>query len=68
MKKIKMKTNKAVKKRFRITKNGKVLSTKTLRRHLLTDRSSKKKRQTRGWHTVDVTDRKRIQHLLPYDR
>ncbi|MBI3316987.1 MAG: 50S ribosomal protein L35 [Candidatus Omnitrophica bacterium] len=68
MKKIKMKTNKAVKKRFRITKNGKVLSTQTLRRHLLTDRSSKKKRQARGWTAVDPTDRKRIQHLLPYDR
>ncbi len=64
----KMKTNKAVKKRFRITKNKKVLSRKSFRRHLMTDRSSKKKRQSRGWKNVDKTDKKRIQMLLPYDR
>ncbi len=64
----KMKTNKAVKKRFRITKKGKVLMQKSLRRHLMTDRSSKSKRQDRGWKLVDPSDRKRIQQLLPYDR
>ena len=64
----KMKTNKAVKKRFRITKNKKVLSTHSLRRHMLTDRSPKKKRQNRGWRLVDPSDRKRILALLPYDR
>ena len=64
----KIKTNKAVKKRFKITKNKKVLSTSSFRRHLMTDRSSKKKRQTRGYRQVDPTDKKRIQLLLPYDR
>ena len=64
----KIKTNKAAKKRFRITKNKKVLSRKSFRRHMMTDRSPKKKRQTRGWHHVDKTDKKRIQVLLPYDR
>lgn len=67
-KKIKLKTNKAAKKRFRITKNKKVLGTKSFRRHMMTDRTSKKKRQLRGWHVVDKTDSKRIQQLLPYDR
>lgn len=64
----KLKTNKAVKKRFRITKNKKVLSVKSFRRHLLADRTPKKKRQSRGWRNVDSTDKKRIQLLLPYDR
>ena len=63
----KMKTNKAVKKRFRITKNKKVLSRSSFRRHMMTDRTSKKKRQTRGWRNVDKTDRKRILMVLPYD-
>ncbi|MBI3306919.1 MAG: 50S ribosomal protein L35 [Candidatus Omnitrophica bacterium] len=64
----KLKTKKAMKKRFRITKNGKVMCSKSFRRHLLTDRSSKRKRQARGWHEVDITDVKRIKAGLPYDR
>ncbi len=64
----KIKTNKAVKKRFKITKKGKVLGPKSFRRHMMTDRSAKRKRQSRGWHEVDPTDKKRIRALLPYDR
>ncbi|MBI3313309.1 MAG: 50S ribosomal protein L35 [Candidatus Omnitrophica bacterium] len=64
----KLKTKKAMKKRFRITKNGKVLVSKSFRRHLLADRSPKRKRQARGWHVVDPTDVKRITKGLPYDR
>ncbi len=64
----KMKTNKAVKKRFKITKTGKVLASSSFRRHLMTDRSSKKKRQSRRWREVDPTDTKRIKALLPYQR
>ena len=64
----KIKTNKAVKKRFKITKKGKVLVQKSFRRHLLADRPQKRKRQARGWREVDATDRHRIKALLPYDR
>lgn len=64
----KAKTKKAVRKRFRITKNKKVLGPKSFRRHMMTDRSSKKKRQLRGMHLVDKTDRKRILNMMPYDR
>ncbi len=62
----KLKTNKAAKKRFRVTKNKKVLSTQSLRRHMLTDRTSKKKRQTRGMRHVDPADAKKIIRMLPY--
>ena len=62
----KMKTNKAVRKRFKVSKKGKVLATSTLRRHMLTDRSPKKKRQTRGWKNVEAVDKKRVTRLLPY--
>lgn len=64
----KIKTNKAVKKRFKITKNKKVLGPKSFRRHMMADRSPKRKRQSRSWHQVDPSDRKRILNLLPYDR
>ncbi len=64
----KLKTNKAMRKRFKITKTGKVMSTSSLRRHLMTDRTSKKKRALRGWREVDPTDVKRIKAGLPYQR
>ena len=64
----KLKTRKAVKKRFRVTKNEKVLSSKSFRRHMMTDRTSKKKRQLRGVRLVDPADKKAIQIMLPYDR
>ncbi len=64
----KIKTKKAAKKRFRITKNKKVLMSKSFRRHLLTDRSAKKKRQLRGWKNVDKADAHRVKLMLPYDR
>ena len=62
----KLKTNKAAKKRFKITKKGKVLASQTSRRHLLTDKQSAHKRKLRRWQKVDVTDQKRFNALLPY--
>ena len=44
MKKIKAKTKKAVKARFKVTANGKVMRRKKGLRHILTKMSSKKKR------------------------
>lgn len=63
---MKLKTNKSIKKRFRVTKNGKVLASKTLRRHMLGDRSTKKKRQARGMQVIDSSDFNRIKKSLPY--
>ena len=62
----KLKTNKAVKKRFRVTRNGKVLGSSSLRRHLLTDRTSKHKRQNRKTRLIDGTDQLHIKKMLPY--
>lgn len=62
----KLKTNKAVRKRFRVTKKGKVLGSASLRRHLLTDRSSKHKRQNRKYQRIDNADQLHIKKMLPY--
>ena len=43
----KQKTNKSVKKRFRITGTGKIKRNKANKRHLLAGRTSKRKRQLR---------------------
>jgi large subunit ribosomal protein L35 len=63
----KLKTNKAIKKRFKVTGKGKVLTLKTKRRHLLGDRSASKKRRFRGWHEIDETKTKMILKGLPYE-
>lgn len=62
----KMKTNKAVRKRFKLTKKGKLLGGKSGRRHLNVDKSAKQKRQKRGWREIDPADAKRIKVMLPY--
>ena len=62
----KLKTNKAVRKRFKITATGKVLVAKTKRRHLLSYKPSKIKRKRKGWALVDPTNAKQIKEALPY--
>jgi large subunit ribosomal protein L35 len=63
-KKIKLKTNKAVKKRFKVTGTGKLMRYQAKRRHLLTDKSSDEKRSLRGAVPVDPTDLKRMKNML----
>jgi large subunit ribosomal protein L35 len=63
----KLKTKKAMKKRYRITKNGKIMANRTLRRHMLTDRSPKKKRQLRNKLRVEKMHVHAIKLCMPYD-
>ncbi|OGW81323.1 MAG: hypothetical protein A3G33_00895 [Omnitrophica bacterium RIFCSPLOWO2_12_FULL_44_17] len=65
MKKLKRKTRKAVRKRFKITAGKKVLTSRTKRRHLLGDRNSSKKRQFRGWRTLGKVQARAIIKALP---
>ena len=60
----KLKTNKAVRKRFKKTGTGKIKRSKQGRRHLLTDKSGKKKRSLRGSVIMSDTDVKRLKRLL----
>ncbi|MBI4557781.1 MAG: 50S ribosomal protein L35 [Candidatus Hydrogenedentes bacterium] len=62
----KLKTNKATAKRFRTTKQGKILRSKAFGRHLLTGKSSKRRRRLRKQGLVSDADQKRISRLLPY--
>lgn len=66
-KKYKLKTYKAAAKRFRITKNGKILRMKGGKSHLRRKKSTRTKHQFRG--SIEVTnpgDKKRIKRLAPY--
>jgi len=60
----KIKTNKAIKKRFKVSKKGKVVGSRSLKRHMMTDRTAKKKRQSRRDLVLNETDSKRLTLLL----
>ena len=60
------KTKKAVAKRFKVTGTGKVLRGHSSKRHLMSSKSSKKKRQLAKSALVDKTDIARIKENLPY--
>ena len=63
----KLKTNKSAKKRYSYTATGKVKRTKANRRHLLSNRSTKQKRQLRAQRGyADKTCEAGIKKLLPY--
>ncbi len=62
----KLKTSKSVKKRIRISKNGKIKHFKAGKRHLLTGKRSKRKRQLGKPGYVSHADAPAIRLLLPY--
>jgi len=60
------KTRKSVAKRFKVTASGKVLRQHASRRHLLSAKRAKKKRQLAKAGRVDKTDLGRIKRNLPF--
>lgn len=60
------KTRKAVAKRFKITARGKVLRSQASRRHLMSAKNAKRKRQLAKMARVDRTDEARIKANLPF--
>ncbi len=62
----KLKTRRAIAKRFKITKKGKILRHKAFKGHLLSKKTSKRKRSLRRPDLVSKTEREKIKRLLPY--
>ncbi|WP_406676580.1 50S ribosomal protein L35 [Moorella sp. ACPs] len=62
----KMKTHRGAAKRFRVTASGKVKRARAYKSHLLAGKAPKRKRRLRQPTLIDITDRKRITRLLPY--
>lgn len=60
------KTKKAVAKRFKITGTGKIMRAQAGKRHLLSSKNAKRRRQLTGTTLVDKTDEKRIRECLPF--
>ena len=66
MAKMKLKTLSGAKKRFKMTASGKIKRNATKRRHILTKKSTKRKRQLRGAAYADKTCVAAIKKMIPY--
>jgi len=62
----KLKTKKGAAKRFHRTATGKILRNKACRSHLLTKKTSKRKRSLRNKEVVSSTDSAKVRKMLPY--
>ncbi len=62
----KMKTKSGAAKRFRTLGGGGVKRTHAFLRHILTKKSTKRKRNLRGTAMLDATDKRRVRAMLPY--
>jgi large subunit ribosomal protein L35 len=62
----KIKTKRGAAKRFKVTGGGKVKRSRAYRRHILTTKPRKEKRQLRKAAYVSHADEKAVKRLLPY--
>lgn len=62
----KIKTHSGAKKRFKTTKSGKVKRAHAYTSHILTKKSTKRKRNLRKTVTADVTNVAKVKKMIPY--
>lgn len=60
----KMKSNRAAKKRFKVTASGKIKREKAYRSHILTKKSTKRKRNLRSATFVSKEEEKRVKRMI----
>ena len=62
----KLKTHSGAKKRFNLTKSGKVKRAHAFKSHILTKKSTKRKRNLRKSTIIDPTNAGNMKKILPY--
>ncbi len=62
----KMKTKRAAAKRYKVSSTGKIIVASGSKRHLLSRKARKRKRQLKGTHVAHETKQKMSKVLLPY--
>jgi len=62
----KLKTHRGAAKRFKKTGSGKIVRASAFKRHILTSKTTKSKRQMRGTKEVSKSDAPKIALMLPY--
>ncbi len=66
MAKLKLKTKRAAAKRFKVTGTGKLVRNKAYKSHILTKKTTKRKRGLRKDTVLDQTNVKAVKKILPY--
>ena len=64
--KLKIKTHRGAAKRFKRTKSGKFLRSKSFKQHILTSKTRKRKRKLKGARLVADVDAPKLARMLPY--
>lgn len=62
----KIKTHSGAKKRFKLSKNGKVIRGHAYKSHILNKKTTKRKRNLRKTVVADVTNTAAIKRMIPY--
>lgn len=62
----KIKTHSGAKKRFKISKNGKVIRAHAYKSHILNKKTTKRKRGLRQTTVADKTNVAQVKRLIPY--
>ncbi len=62
----KIRTHRGAAKRFSVSKNGKIKRSKAYKSHILTKKTSKRKRHLRKAAYISKADQKRVKKLIPY--
>jgi large subunit ribosomal protein L35 len=62
----KLKTHRGAAKRFKKTGTGKIRRASAFKRHILTGKTTKSKRQMRGMRDVSPNDAPKLERMLPY--
>ncbi len=62
----KIKTHSGAKKRFKLTKSGKVVRAHANKSHILNKKTTKRKRNLRKTAIADVTNVAQVKRLIPY--
>lgn len=62
----KMKTKKGAAKRFKVRSSGAIKRSQAFKRHILTKKTTKNKRQLRGTTSVHANDMASVRAMLPY--
>ena len=62
----KLKTHSGAKKRFKLSKGGKVLRAKAYKSHILNKKTTKRKRNLRKTAVADATNVAAVKRMIPY--
>jgi large subunit ribosomal protein L35 len=64
---MKLKTHRGAAKRFKKTGTGKITRSAAFKRHILTSKTTKRKRQMRGAVQIADADAAKVRRMLPYE-